>query len=526
MIFSKKPYSTCPSVPQRKGKSRNRPENVKNGIGVKAIWLNNALCLLESAHQWVAHRRSIEVRNGLIAGLHEPGSTIPSDCETIDATGLIAIPGLVNCHSHSPDNLIRGTTGDLPLELWSLSSSAGRESRTAREIYVSTMLGAVEMIRTGTTSVLDHVRISPDIDCEALDAVARAWRDSGMRATIAPVVSDRMIVETMPFEAEDLEDIDLSAYGRRQPLPATTQMDIAENFFQRWHEADGGRIRVAIGPSGPQRCSDDLLAAAADFSRRNDTLLHTHVLETRTQREMGFRLYGRGMIAHLKDLGALTPRTNLVHSIWLERDDAETIARMGASIIHNPISNARLGSGFCPLPELLRVGVRVGLGTDSACCNDSNNLLEAVKWAAILHNSLSQDEAHWTGPHRALSLATIGGADALGLEGVTGRIAVGHAADLAFFRIASPAFAPLNDAVRQLVLAETGSALAMVMIAGRIAQKDGRATQIDESELWEEAQALSQRRQHDNRNAYMATNGLELPIRRMRSRIMGGCACH
>lgn len=493
---------------------------------MKAIWLNNALCLQESAHQWVARRLSIEVRNGLIAGLHEPGSAVPNDCEIVDAAGLIAVPGLVNCHSHSPDNLIRGTTSDLPLELWSLSSSAGREKRTAREIYVSTMLGAVEMIRTGTTSVLDHVRISPDIDAEALDAVARAWRDSGMRATIAPVVSDRIIVETMPFEAGDLEDLDLEAYGRRQPLSAATQMDIAEEFFRRWHQADGGRIRVAIGPSGPQRCSNDLLAAAVDFSARNDALLHTHVLETRIQREMGLRLYGRGMIAHLKDMGALTPRTNLVHSIWLERGDAETIALTGASIIHNPVSNARLGSGFCPLPELLRAGMRVGLGTDSACCNDSNNLLETVKWAAILHNSFSQDEGQWTGPHRALSLATTGGAEALGLGGVTGRIAVGRAADLTLFRIASPAFAPLNDAVRQLVLGETGSAIAMVMIAGRIALRDGRTTQIDEADLWEEAQALSQRRQRDNQNAYMATNALELPIRRMRSRNMGGCACH
>ncbi|MEI5682576.1 amidohydrolase family protein [Mesorhizobium sp. CGMCC 1.15528] len=491
-----------------------------------AIWFNNALCLIEAEDGWAAQRHSIEIRNGVIDGLHEPNASIANDCEIIDASGLIAAPGFVNCHSHSPDNLIRGTAGDLPLELWSLSSSAGRESRTPREIYVSALLGAVEMMRTGTTSVLDHVRISPDIEADALAAVAQAWRDSGMRATIAPVVSDRAVLETMPLEAEDIRDIDLSAYGRRRPMPWRRQMQVAEAFFRRWHGSADGRIRAAIGPSGPQRCSDELLTAAADFSARNDTLLHTHVLETSIQRETGFRLYGRGMIDHLDELGVLTPRTNLVHSIWLEDGDAETIAHSGASVIHNPVSNARLGSGFCPLPKLLRAGVRVGLGTDSACCNDGNNLLETVKWAAILHNSHSQNERDWTSPQRALSLATSGGADVLGLGRMAGKIAVGHVADMTLFRIASPAFAPLNDPVRQLVLAETGSAIALVVIAGRIVVRDGHAVDVDEASLWEEAQELSERRQRDNQSAYAATNALEMPIRRMRARLTGGCSCH
>lgn len=493
-------------------------------------WFDNAICLTEKAGRFEAERRSIEVVGGSIAALHPPGGPKPPRLEFIDASGLIAVPGFVNCHSHSPDNLARGTAADLPLELWSLTSSALRERRSHREIYVSTMLGAIEMMRSGTTAVLDHVRISPDIDGEALDAVASAWLDSGMRVVIAPIVSDRSVIETLPFEEDDLAGLDLSAYGSRAPLPARQQMTVVEAFFRRWHGEADGLISVGIGPSGPQRCSDELLAAAGDFSRRYDTILHTHVLETRLQREMGFRLYGRGMIAHLDGLGLLTPRTNLVHSIWLEPDDIERISAADAAVIHNPVSNARLGSGHCRLSDLLKENIRVGLGTDSACCNDGANLLETMKWAALLHNLRSDDEKTWIGPQTALRLGTSGGADAIGLPDA-GRLAAGCAADITFFRSQAPAFQPLNDTVRQLVLSESGSAIDSVMIGGRIVASGRRCTTIDEAAIWEEAQAFADRRRIDGVAAQAAAHALEKPIRRMRQRYgklwaAGGCACH
>jgi guanine deaminase len=502
-----------------------------NPIGktLPGYWFDSALCLMEEAGRFRAEQRSIEIDGDVILGLHSAGTKPSPDREFVDARDLIAVPGFVNCHNHSPDNLVRGTAGDLPLELWSLTSSAARERRSLREIYVSTMLGAIEMMRTGTTAVLDHVRISPDIDGEALDAVASAWRDSGMRAVIAPVVSDRSVIETMPLDEDDVAGLDLSAYGSRVPLPAREQMAIAEAFFHRWHGAADGRIHVAIGPSGPQRCSDELLSAAADFSSRRDTLLHTHILETRLQREMGLKLYGRGMIAHLDDLGLLTSRTNLVHSIWLEPDDADRIAAADATVIHNPVSNARLGSGHCPLPALIGKGIRVGLGTDSACCNDSANLLETMKWAALLHRLRSADEKAWLGPETALRLGTSGGADVIGLK-TTGRLEAGCTADITFFTRKAPAFSPLHDPVRQLVLSENGAAIDRVMVAGRIVVSNGHSATIDETSIWEEAQALADKRRVDGRAAQAAAHVLEGPIRKMRIRFStgwaGGCSCH
>lgn len=493
---------------------------------MSSLQFQNALCLLKADRSWTAERRSLAITNGAIASLHGDADLSDSAVEYVDAAGLLAVPGFINAHSHSPDNLVRGSAPDLPLELWSLSSSAGRESRSAREIYLSVLLGAIEMMGSGTTTVLDHVKISPDIDDDSLDAVASAWRDSGMRVTITPVVSDRAVVDTMPFEEGDLDGADLSAYGARKPLSAKDQIAAVERFHRRWHGAGEGRICVAIGPSAPQRCSDELLVMAADFGARHEVPLHMHVLETELQQHMGHRLYRRGAIAHLESLGLLTPRTNLVHCIWVEDGDIERIARSGASVIHNPVSNARLGSGICRVPEMIRAGITMGLGTDSACCNDGSNMLETMKWAAIVHNCGTKNEADWLGPQRALTLATEGSAKAIGLHAITGKIESGYRADLAFFRLASAPFVPLNDAVRQLVLSETGASNALTICNGQIIARNGSPALFNRAAIWAEAQELADRRERDNASASHATHQLEMPIRRMRQRLSGGCACH
>ena len=493
---------------------------------MSSLQFQNALCVLKANGSWLAERRCLTSESGVLASVHPDVDYPDGAVECVDAAGLLAVPGFVNAHSHSPDNLVRGSAPDLPLELWSLSSSAGRESRSSREIYLSVLLGAIEMMGTGTTTVLDHVKISPDIDDHSLDAVASAWRDSGMRVTIAPVVSDCAVVDTMPFEVGDFDGGDLSAYGSRRPLSAKDQIAAVKRFHSRWHGAGEGRIRVAIGPSAPQRCSDDLLVMAADFSVLYDVPLHMHVLETELQRHMGQRLYGRGAIAHLENLGLLNSRTNLVHCIWIEDGDIERIARSGASVIHNPVSNARLGSGTCRVPEMMKADITIGLGTDSACCNDGSNMLETMKWAAIVHNCGTKNEADWLGPERTLTLATEGSAKAIGLAATTGKIEHGYQADVAFFRLASAPFVPLKNPVRQLVLSETGTSHALTVCNGRVIARNGAPTLVDQAAIWAEAQELSDRRRRDNANASSATHQLEIPIRRMRQRLIGGCACH
>lgn len=483
-----------------------------------ATWLRGGLCLLPDGDGHRAERCDLEIVAGRIAAVHAAGKGKPGVLgdEVLDASDCLVVPGLVNAHTHSPDNLIKGSTPNLPLELWSLQCSAGRERQSPRETYVAALLGCIEMLHTGTTTVLDHIRFHPAPDPEGLDAVARAYRDAGLRAIIAPVVADRPVAETLPLEPSDQPPARSAMAGA--PMPASEQISLIEQFIRTWNGAEN-RIHGAVGPSGPQRCSDHLLELAGDLSQRYETLLHTHVLETRAQQVMGYRLYGKSMVRHLEALGLLTPRTNLVHTIWTEEDDLDLIARSGAAVVHNPVSNAKLGSGLCQLPAMLRKGIPVALGTDSACCNDSNNLLETAKWAALLHSLHSPDPGTWVGPENALRLATRGGAKVLGLGGVTGSIAPGLAADLALFRLRSPGLVPLNDPVRQLIQSQGGAAVHMVMVAGRIVLEQGRCLSIPEEAIWEEAQELADRRLRRGTPIPASANPLTDPVTRMYRRI-------
>lgn len=495
------------------------------------LHIRNVDCLLPAAGGLRQRRASLRIEGGRIAAIDDPAEApaeapaqapaeavvpAPQD-EVIDGRGLLAVPGFVNAHFHSPDTLIRSSSPMLPLELWSLHSAAGRERQTPREAHVAALLGAVEMLRGGTTTVLDHIRVSPDIDGAVLDGAARAYAEIGMRAVIAPILADLPVAETLPLSAEDIGGDDISAWGRRQPLPAAEQVQILDAFLARWH-GHGGRIHGAVGPSAPQRCSDALLERAAALAGVRGVPLHMHLLETRAQRALGNRHPG-GTLARLEALGLLGPRTSFAHAIWLDDAELDRLAPSGAGVVHNPVSNARLGSGVCRLRSLTERGVRVGLGTDSCCCNDCASMLETAKWAALLGNLHEPDHARWTGPAAALDLATAGGADILGLGDVTGRLAVGMAADITLFRLDSPAFVPLTDPVRQLVLSGASAGIARVLVAGRTVMQDGRVVGLDEAALWAEARELAAARLCDTAPDLAAAGRMAGPVGRMLARI-------
>jgi 5-methylthioadenosine/S-adenosylhomocysteine deaminase len=483
---------------------------------MQTTWLMGGLCLLPDGAGHRATRCDLVLKQGLISAVHlagQGGAPAPGE-QAIDASGCLVIPGLVNAHTHSPDNLMLGTALALPLESWSLACAAVRQPASPREAYVSTLLGCIEMLRSGTTTVLDHVRFANHLDADCLDAVARAYQDSGMRAVVAPVVADRPLAQTLPLRDSDFHFPPLPDTAVAEQLPAHEQVARVADFIGRWHGKEQ-RLYAAIGPSGPQRCSDELLQRSADLSGLRGVLLHTHVLETRVQQAMAQQLYGCSMVRHLDDIGLLRPQTNLVHAVWIDQDDIERIASSGATVVHNPVSNARLGSGLCPLPALLERGIPVALGTDSACCNDSNSLLETAKWAALVHNSPDSDSREWVGPQIAFRLATREGARVLGLERVAGAIAVGMAADLALFTLRAPGLVPLHDPVQQLVLSHAAATAALVMVAGRVLLRDGCCTSIAENDVWSEAQAFADRR----RGAVLTAHPLAEPVHRMLRRV-------
>ncbi|MBY0175115.1 amidohydrolase family protein [Curtobacterium herbarum] len=434
----------------------------------------------------------------------------PADVRVVDGRGHhIVLPGLVNAHFHSPANHLKGAFPSRPLETFMLyeSPSDPALTPTPREAYLRTMLGALEMLRTGTTSVQDDAFLMPTPDPEVIDAVMQAYADSGIRASVALDQPELPDVEKLPF----LDDIGLDGLGADEattralhaPAPASAAelLDAYDHLFRTWHGAADGRLTAAVSISAPQRVSPEYFGALDDLSRTHDVPLFAHMLETRTQRALSHpssgqpRFAGRSLVRYTADLGLLSDRVNVIHAVWVDDDDLDLIAAADAVVAHNPVSNLRLGSGVMPFRAMRDRGIRVALGVDEAICDDTVNTWGVVKQAGLIHTVTGDDPDRWPRPAEVLEALWDGGAAAMRRDGRTalgtvGRIAVGAEADLALLDLRAPAFTPFNDLRGQLVYCESGTSVRMTVVAGTVVAEGGRVTSVDEDALLAEAREL------------------------------------
>ena len=443
------------------------------------------------------HERATEIVDGaVISEVCADGPVVeqPGD-RVIDASGHLLMPGLINAHFHSPVNAMKGALDSLPLEVFMLfetpAEGAAVDPRTA---YVRTMLGALEMIRTGTTAVLDDAFFVPTPSPAEIDAVMQAYADSGLRATVALDQPNVPELDKLPFLADILPE------PLRQRAAAAAPMDTAGllacygHLIERWHGAADGRLRAAVSCSAPQRVTPDYFRALDALSRQHDLPFYCHVLETRLQRVFGEEnLGGRSLVRYLADLGMLSERMQIIHGIWLDEADIALIAGSGAIVAHNPISNLRLGSGVMPFRQLRDAGVPLCLGTDEAIADDSVNMWGVAKLAAMIHSLSGADYETWPTAREVLDCLIRGGVRAMRHPMPIGVIAPGHQADLILVDLDTLAFTPLNDLRRQLVYCENGGSVRLTMVAGRILFENGKVTGIDEAALRAEAREIAAR---------------------------------
>lgn len=445
--------------------------------------------LLENAHLITMDRDRrvipcghLLVRDGRIAAVGAgPYTGDRGGLPVRDMGGQVILPGLVNAHHHSYGNLLKGHMERTPLEVYVLHVIVEGPRTGLGDVEAAAALGALELLTSGCTAFLDHLSQGP----EGLAAAAGVYRRLGIRSMLTPQVSDKPYADTLPrgFAVPPVAAGSLS--GSRSAGAAELLAWLAE-VVRTCHRPEEG-ITVAMGPSGPQRCSDELLLGTADLARRHGLQWHTHLLESRVQEVTAAEQYGRSMVDHIAGLGLLGPRASVAHAIWTSAADLDRLAAAGTSVVHVPVANLQVGDGIMPFAEMRRRGITVALGTDSSGCTGCQSMFEVMKLAALLGRVIEPDAQQWPTALDALEAATLGGARALGLADQIGSIEVGKSADLVFLRRDAAALTPLHNAIWQVVFGRPEGAVAEVWVKGRPVVAGGRVLGMDHDAILAEA---------------------------------------
>jgi guanine deaminase len=449
--------------------------------------------LVVDARSRSAQPADILVAGDTIAEVGPPGSAAPDDATVFDAADRAIIPGLVNAHVHGHGTMAKGLVGDRqPLEgyLTTLPGLAGH--RTLEDKRLNGLLGAAEMIRKGCTACYDLFFEFPTPSLEGLTALGRAYEEAGVRAVIAPMMADTTIYNAYPGLIDAFPEPLQGEVRKLAFAPWQETAAAAERIFSDW-PFDRTQIKPAIAPTIPLHCSDDFLRRCGELARAYDLPLQTHLAESRTQAVVGLRRYGETLTAHIERLGLLGPQMSAAHGIWLSGEDMRRLADGGASVVHAPMSNMRVGSGLARVRQLLDRGVNVGLATDGTNTSDSLNMFEATRLASFISRVQTDDYRRWLGVDEVMTMATEGSARAMGFGGKIGRIAAGWKADLVFLDLGHLHYVPLHDVLSQIVFAENGAAVDSVMIGGRLVLERGRLTTIDEVRLRHDVEAAAAR---------------------------------
>ena len=482
--------------------------------------IRNALIVTMNEQNDVVDKASIVIDDNRIvfAGPTEWTPTGPFD-KIIDASRMIAMPGMVNAHCHSAANLVRGMMPSKPLEIWRAYYRASLRDMREDDFYASALLGGMEMLKNGATTVLDHFAGSAACRFMGAGAAIQAMRDLGLRHVAALTVTDKNYEDTIPLGQTDASLSDeIKRMSASEAKTTQAWLDECEEFVATFHAPD--KLTIACpGPSAVQRCTDELLTGCAEIARKKNLPLHIHLAETKAQQVQGNAIYGHSLLKHLDSLDIVGANLSCAHSIWIEDADVELFGKRGSTPVHNPASNLRIGSGIAKVKEFLAAGVNVGLGTDGAASNDNQNMFDAARLVSLIHNQAGSDFSRWVTPAQALAMATRNGARAFGLD--AGVIAPGKLADIVLLRRDAPAYRPLNDAVNQIVFCENGSNVDTVLVNGEVIVEGGRLTKVDEMEVFKRAEDARTRLQPSMQRELAAARSMEPALAEMYFRVFG-----
>ncbi len=370
----------------------------------------------------------------------------------IDAKGGLVLPGLVNGHTHAAMTLFRGLADDLPLMQWLENYIFPAERNMDAEfVYTGTLLALAEMILSGTTTFCDMYLFEEE--------VAKAAKKAGVRCLVGEVLYD--------FPSPN--------YGS-----VGKGLEYTESLIQKWR--DDPIVSIAVEPHSLFTCSPELLMAANELALKHRVPLIIHVAETLNEISEIKGKYAKTPIEHLDSLGLLGAHLIADHCVHLGPSDIKKMAEHGVKVVHNPESNMKLASGIAPVPELIKQGVTVGLGTDGCASNNNLDLFSEMDTAAKLHKVHAMDPTV-VDAVTVLRMATIEGARALGLQDITGSLEIGKKADVIVIDTHKPHLTPMYNAVSHLVYAASGNDVTHSVINGKLVMEDRKLLTLDLDEI-------------------------------------------
>ena len=397
----------------------------------------------------VLRDQDLLIRGNRIEAVQPTGSIDPGRCrEVIDASGLLAMPGLINTHAHVPMGIFRGLAEDVDLDTWFNEYMWPLESNlTEEDVFWGMQLGLAEMIEAGVTAVADHYF--------HMDRAAAAVDKAGTRAALGWAV-----------------------FGDQ----GAGQLERCARFAEQHQGAACGRITTWMAPHAPYTCDDDFLGAAARHAERLGIGIHIHAAETRSQTEASLESRGLTPIQVLERTGVLDRPTILAHCCGATEGDIELLARHGCGVAHAPKTYLKLGMGAAPVLALRAAGVPVGLATDGPVSNNTLDVWESMRLAAMVQKHESGEPTNLT-VAQALTMATRDSARVYGLPEDLGHLAPGFLADVVLVDLSGPHNQPLHDVPANLVYSTRASDVRTVIVDGRVIMRDRELLTLDVMEI-------------------------------------------
>jgi 5-methylthioadenosine/S-adenosylhomocysteine deaminase len=376
----------------------------------------------------------------------------------IDARGTLILPGLINGHAHAAMSLFRGIADDLALDDWLQKYIFPAEARNVTEDFVTwgTRLGVLEMLRGGITTYADMYYFE--------DVVARATKEAGMRGVLGETI------------------IDFPAPDNKTPAQA---FQYTLEYLNHWK--GDALITAAVAPHSIYTCSEKTLQDSAALARRNGAPILIHIAEAPFELQQSREKHGATPVAYLERIGLLGPDVVGAHCVWVDAADIAALAHFGVGCINNPSSNMKTAAGVMPVIEMLAAGEPVGLATDGAASNNSQDLFEEMDLAAKLQKITRMDPRALPA-EQVVEMATIGGARALHLDKQIGSLETGKKADLILIDTGAPHATPMYNVYSELVYASKASDVRTVVVGGKLVMEDRRMLTLNETEILAKAQ--------------------------------------